>query len=91
MLCYAYGYYPACRRVEPVFYLSPYLQYEFYYHSVRKGKRFGYPPKVAEPPHLNLVTEYFQVSKVKALEILNILTEQDISDIIKVTNTGGNQ
>ena len=71
--------------------LSPYLQYEFYYHSVRKGKRFGYPPKVVEPPHLNLVTEYFQVSKVKALEILNILTEQDISDIMNSMNTGGNQ
>ena len=71
--------------------LSPYLQYEFYYHAVRKGKRFGFPKKVEEPKHLNLVTEYFQVSKEKGLEILNILTEEDISDILKSTNKGGNK
>ena len=69
--------------------LSPDLQYDFYYHAVRKGKRFGFPPKVEDPNNLDVVMEYFQISKQKALEALRVLTLNDISSIISHTNKGG--
>ena len=69
--------------------LAPDLQYDFYYYSVRKGKRYGFPPKQEEPHHLQLVMEYFQCSKQKALEYLQVLTLTDINDIISSTDKGG--
>ena len=69
--------------------LSPQLQYDFYYHSVRKGKRFGFPSKVEDDHNLHHVMEYFQCSKQKAMEYLQVLTHSDISDIISSSDKGG--
>ena len=69
--------------------LSPELQYDFYYYAVRKGKRFGFPPKPEEVPNLELIQEYFGYSRQKAIEALRLLTTEDIRDIIKKTNKGG--
>ena len=69
--------------------LGPELQYDFYYYSVRKGNRFGFPPKPQEEHHLELVMEYFQLSKQKAIEALQILTLDDINDIIISSDRGG--
>lgn len=69
--------------------LSPTLQYDFYYHSVRKGRRFGFPPKVEEDHNLHHVMEYFKCSKQKAMEYLQVLTLTDINDIIMSSDKGG--
>ena len=69
--------------------LSPELQYDFYYYAVRKGKRFGFPPKPEEVPNLELIQEYFGYSRQKAIVALRLLTTEDIRDIIKKTNKGG--
>ena len=69
--------------------LSPQLQYDFYYHSVRRGKRFGFPPKVEDDHNLHHVMEYYQCSKQKALEYLQVLTLNDISGIISSLDKGG--
>lgn len=69
--------------------LNPLLQYEFYYYAVRKGKRFGFPPKPDEETNLQLVIDYFKFSRQKALEALKILTPEDINDIICSTSKGG--
>ena len=69
--------------------IGPQLQYDFYYHSVRKGKRFGFPPKVEEEHNLNVVMEYYECSKQKALEYLQVLTHNNISDIINSLDKGG--
>ena len=69
--------------------LSPELQYDFYYHSVRKGKRFGFPPKVEDDHNLHHVMNYFECSRQKAMEYLQVLTPNDISDIISSTDRGG--
>ena len=69
--------------------LAPELQYDFYYYSVRKKDRYGWPPKQEEPHHLELVMEYFQYSKQKALEALQVLTLDDINDIIIHNDKGG--
>ena len=65
------------------------LQYDFYYYAVRKGDRFGFPPKPQEEHHLELVMEYFKLSKQKAIEALQILTLDDINDIIISSDRGG--
>ena len=42
-----------------------------------------------KPENLDIVKEYFGYSNSKALEILDILTDDDINNIRKVINTGG--
>ena len=69
--------------------LGPELQYDFYYHGVRKGRRFGFPKKPAEHPQLELVQTYFKYSKQKALEALMVLTESDLRAIMKTQDKGG--
>ena len=69
--------------------LGPELQYDFYYHAIRKGKRFGFPKKPDETENLDVVMEYFQYSREKALEALNILTKDDIIHIKKSLERGG--
>lgn len=69
--------------------LSPELQYDFYFYSVRKGKRFGFPPKQEDPCNLEVVMEYYQISKQKALEALRVLDLTDINEIISKMSKGG--
>ena len=70
--------------------LSPQLQYDFYYYGVRKGSRFDPIPKPIEPEGLEVVMAYFQYSKQKALEALQILTEEDICQMRLSMDKGGN-
>ena len=69
--------------------LGPELQYDFYYYSVRKGKRFGFPPKPPEVDNIELIQEFFGYSKQKALEALQLLSTEDINNIKKSMDTGG--
>ena len=69
--------------------LSPSLQYDFYYYAVRKGRRFGFPPKVEEVPNLEVVMTYFKYSRQKAIEALKLLTEDDIRGMIQSMDKGG--
>ena len=69
--------------------LSPLLQYDFYYYAVRRGKRFGFPPKVQDSPNLQLIQEYFQYSAVKAEQALQLLSEEDIKAIRNQMDKGG--
>ena len=71
--------------------LSPYLQYQFYYYGVRKGSRFDPIPKPVEPEGLEVVMAYYDYSKQKALEVMHLLTPQDIMDMIKSMDKGGNK
>jgi len=69
--------------------IGPELQYDFYFHSVRKGKRFGFPPKVENDDNLTLVMEYFQYSRQKAIEAMRLLSDNDILKIRASRNKGG--
>ena len=69
--------------------LSPQLQYDFYFHAVRAGRRFGFPPKVEEDDNLSLVMEHFQYSRTKALEAMRLLSDNDIRRIRASHNKGG--
>lgn len=69
--------------------LSPQLQYDFYYYAVRKGKRFGFPPKPEEPEHLAIIQEHYGYSREKALQALLILTPQQVKSIVDKSYKGG--
>jgi hypothetical protein len=69
--------------------LPPQCQFDFLYHTVKKGKRFNKWYKAEENPHLELIMEYYGYSKEKALEALKVLTKDQIDSIIKTTHKGG--
>ena len=69
--------------------LGPQLQYDFYYYAVRKGRRFGFPPKPEEPRYVELIQEHYGYSREKALQALMLLTQDQILDIMKKKDTGG--
>ena len=69
--------------------LPPECQFDFMNGTVRKGRRYAKWYKETEHPHLTLVMDYFQLSKQKALEALEVLTQENIRDIIESTDKGG--
>lgn len=69
--------------------LPPDCQFDFLYHVVRKGKRFNKWYKEQETPHLEVVMEYYGYSKSKALEALQVLTQDQLRDIMKKIDIGG--
>ena len=69
--------------------LSPALQYDFYYYAVRKGNRFDPVPKPVDPPYLEVVMEYYQYSKQKAMEVMHLLTDDDIKSMLRKMDKGG--
>ena len=69
--------------------LSPYLQYQFYYYGVRKGSRFDPISKPSEPEGLEVVMAYYNYSKQKALEVMTLLTKQNIISMIESMDKGG--
>lgn len=69
--------------------LSPELQYDFYYYGVRKGKRFGFPKKAEVEDNVQLVMDYYQYSHAKALEALEILTDEQLNIMRTKLDKGG--
>ena len=73
------------RRFE----LSVRLQYHYLLNTIRKRKRFAKWIKPEKIDDLNIVMEYYQVSRAKAEEYLNILSENNIAVLRKKMNKGG--
>ena len=69
--------------------LPPQCQFDFLFHSVKKGKRFNKWIKTEEVQDLELIMNYYQISKAKALEALQVLTQEDITKIKRTCETGG--
>ena len=69
--------------------LAPDLQYDFYYYAVRQGKRFGFPKKIENEDKVAVVQAYYKYSLQKALEALQILTDDDIRSMISKMDKGG--
>ena len=78
-----------CNEMNRLPNMPPEAQYEFLYGSVRRGKRYGKWHKPVTQPHLEAVMEYFGYSKQKALEALQVLTQENIRDILKALDHGG--
>ena len=73
------------RRFE----LSVRLQYHYLLNTIRKRKRFAKWIKHEKIDDLNIVMDYYQVSRAKAEEYLNILSENNIAVLRKKMNKGG--
>ena len=64
-------------------------QYDFLYQAVRKGRRFGGWYKEDTNPHLEMEMEFYGYSKQKALQALQILTQDQLRQIKERMDTGG--
>jgi hypothetical protein len=63
--------------------LDKQMQYDYLFHAVRKRKRpFQKWIKPENDKQLNAIKLYFNISNQKAKETLNILTEQQIKEIV---------
>lgn len=67
--------------------LNSRMNYDFYYHSIKKAKRYAEWYKNNDETIQELV-EYFNISKSKALEIIDILTDDDLKNIKKSLTYG---
>ena len=65
------------------------LQFSFMNEAVRKGRRFSSWYKEEESPFLEMVMEYYNYSKPKALQALQVLTQENLREISKRMDTGG--
>ena len=65
-------------------------QFSFFLNSIPKKKRFSkWSKKDQETETLALVKEYFGYSSGKAIDILGLLSEDDITMIKEKLNKGG--
>lgn len=62
------------------------LQYDYYFHSIRKNKRFTKWPKKDKSDALESIQKYYGYTVPKAKEVLKILSKKQIQYIIKITN-----
>jgi len=65
------------------------LQYDYYFNSVRKGKRFTKWSKPVNIDDLEVVKQYYHYSNKHAEEALKLLTPEQIEEIKELTRKGG--
>lgn len=71
-------------------YVDPYSHYLFLFFSVPKKKRYGKWEKKAEnDENVENVMKVYEVSRKRALEYLEILTEEQLQEISDSLSTGG--
>ena len=87
------SYYQDCilyaNEMNRRFELEVRLQYHYLLNTIRKRKRFAKWQKPLKIDDLKIVMEYYQVSRAKAEEYLNILSENNIAVLRKKMNKGG--
>lgn len=69
--------------------MPPEAQFDFMDGTVKKGRRYAKWYKDTEPPHLEVVMKYYGYSKQKALQALQVLTQENIRDMIQSMDMGG--
>ena len=65
------------------------LQYEFLLNSIRKKKRFSRWIKSNIEENVDVVKQYYKVGNEKAVEILSLLNDEQITSIKKELSEGG--
>ena len=65
------------------------MHYDYLFHSVRARKRTGKWAKQTRPDNIQLIMDHYGYSRVKAIEALKILTDDQIKEIKEIRNTGG--
>lgn len=71
-------------------FLSKKMQNDYYLNTIRSYKRpFVKWGKAEKIEHLDNVKKFFKCSIENAKDILRLLSEDDVREIIKLTDTGG--
>ena len=71
------------------FELDKKLQYDFLLNSIRKKKRFTRWIKSNIEENVEIVKQYYKVGNEKAVEILSLLNDEQITSIKKELSEGG--
>lgn len=69
--------------------LDPQMQYEFLLYGLPKKKRFSKLYKEKLPENIDLIKSYYHCSTTKAMEIVDIHTEEDLRFIRSELSEGG--
>lgn len=64
------------------------MQYDFLYHAISKGKRFSKWYKETKND-LDIIINFYQVNKARALEIMERLSEDEYTKLVKFCDRGG--
>lgn len=64
-------------------------QFDFHRLSIRKKKRFSQWVKKETEENIDLIRQAYGYSEQKAMEVLNILSPQDLEQLRKALYTGG--
>ena len=79
-----------CNEMNQRPHLDKKLQYDYLRLSVRKYKRpYQKWQKKEKLEHIGAIKEYYSLSDTKAVEVLRILTGDQIAEIIKMVSKGG--
>lgn len=65
------------------------MQYEFLLHAITKKKRFSKLHKAVVPENLELVKKYYGYSDQKALEVLDLHTDEQLAEMQAALSEGG--
>ncbi|AGN30128.2 clamp loader subunit DNA polymerase accessory protein [Vibrio phage nt-1] len=57
------------------------MQYDYYFHAVRKGKRYNGWAKEPKYDSIDMIMEIYELSKPKAIEVLNRLTVEELEQL----------
>lgn len=67
--------------------LSPRMAYDYYYHGIRKAKRFAkWGKKKAADEAAQAIMVHYQVNRERAEEYLRVLTEEQVDYIQELEN-----
>ena len=71
------------------YHISKRMQYDFYINSLRPRKRFSPWSKKESIDYLDEVREYYGYSYTKALEVIRVLSTDQLEHIKRSLNKGG--
>ena len=66
------------------------LHFAFYNNMVSKGKRFSKWPKSTADTEVNVIAEYYEISPLKAKDVMKILTKEQKEEIIMYMRSKAN-
>jgi hypothetical protein len=65
------------------------MQYDYYFHAIKKNKRFFKYIKHTKQDLIDVISEYHGCSDKKAKELLRLFSESDIEYMKSKLNRGG--
>lgn len=65
------------------------LQFEYLLNSIRPARRFSKWPKAESNEDINLIMEYYNISRRKAMETLELLSKDQLNEIKQEMEQGG--